>query len=115
MKYNKKLNWDHPQHWIAIFGAPGKILSDNAGQFNNYLLCEFDEQFNIVIMSTPAESPSSNGIAEHHYAVIGKMVHKLMLDMTRFPTDAVVAWLFNAKNALNTWYGYSPNWFLGGI
>ena len=52
------------KHWIAIFGAPGKILSDNGGEFNNGLFRELGEQFNIVIMSTPAESPWSNVIVE---------------------------------------------------
>ena len=97
------------KHWIAIFGAPGKILSDNGGEFNNDLFRELGEQFNIVIMSTPAESPWSNGIVEHRNAVLGKMVHKLMLDEKGFPIDFIVAWSVSAKNALNTCYGYSPN------
>ena len=102
------------KHWIAIFGAPGKILSDNGGEFNNDLFRELGEQFNIVIMSTPAESPWSNGIVERHNAVLGKMVHKLMLDEKRFPIDVIVAWSVSAKNALNTCYGYSPNQLVFG-
>ena len=102
------------KHWIAIFGAPGKILSDNGGEFNNDLFHELGEQFNIVITSTPAESLWSNGIVERHNAVLGKMVHKLMLDEKRFPIDVIVAWSVSAKNALNTCYGYSPNQLVFG-
>ena len=67
-------------------------------------------------MSTPAELPWSNGIVEHHNAVLGKMIHKLMLVEKRFSIDFIVAWSVSAKNALNTCCGYSPtNWFLGRI
>ena len=97
------------KHWIAIFGGPGKILSDSGGEFNNDLFRELGEQLKIVIMLTPAESPWSNGIAERHNAVLGKMVHKLMLDEKIFPIDVIVAWSVSAKNALNTCYGNSAN------
>ena len=59
-------------------------------------------------MSTPPESPWSNGIVERHNAVLGKLVHKLMLDEKRFPIDVIVAWSVSAENALNTCYGYNP-------
>ena len=48
------------KNWIAIFGAPRVFLSDNGGQFNNELLREVCEQFNITIKSTAAEVPWSN-------------------------------------------------------
>ena len=51
-------------HWIALFGCPGKLLSDNGGEFNNDLLREMGEQLNIEVLSTAAESPWSNGITE---------------------------------------------------
>ena len=35
------------KHWIAIFGAPGTILSDNGGEFSNDLFHMLGEQFNI--------------------------------------------------------------------
>ena len=75
---------------------------------------ELGEQSDIVIMSTPAVSPWSNGIVECHNVVFGKMVHKLMLNEKRFPIDVIVAWSFSAKNALNTCYGYSPNQLVFG-
>ena len=36
-------------HWIAIFGASGKILSDNGGEFSNHLFHVLGEQFNINV------------------------------------------------------------------
>ena len=46
------------QHWIALFGAPNKILSDNRGEFQE--LQDMSENLNIEIMTTAAESPWSN-------------------------------------------------------
>ena len=37
------------KYWIAIFGAPGTILSDNGGEFSNNLFHVLGEQFNINV------------------------------------------------------------------
>ena len=50
--------------WIVVFGAPGKILSDNGLEFNNDEMRAMGEAFNIKIMTTSAESPWSNGVCE---------------------------------------------------
>ena len=68
------------KYWIAIFGAPRVILSDNGVEFNNELLREVCEQFNITMKSTAAETPRSNGITEQKNAVLVKMIKKLKLD-----------------------------------
>ena len=52
------------KHWIAIFGAPTKILSDYGGEFNNKLLREVGELLGIYVAATAAEAPWSNGIVE---------------------------------------------------
>ena len=57
--------------WIAIFGTPRKILSDNGGEFCNGEMREMGEKFNIRILTTSAESPWSNGVCERLNAVIG--------------------------------------------
>ena len=46
------------QHWIALFRAPNKILSDNGGEFQE--LQHMSENLNIEIMTMAAESPWSN-------------------------------------------------------
>ena len=46
----------------------------NGAEFNNELLCEVCEQFNITMKSTAAEAPWSNIIVERHDAVLGKMI-----------------------------------------
>ena len=83
------------------------IPSDNGGEFSNDLFHKLSEQFNINVRITTEESQWSNCIAEHHNAVLGKMVNKLMLDEDNI---AVIVLLWHsAKNALHTCYGYFPN------
>ena len=43
------------KHWIAIFGPPKNIFSDGGGEFNNHLLREVAELFNINVLSTAME------------------------------------------------------------
>ena len=54
------------KHWIAIFGAPGMIISDNGREFNDNLFTSMAEIFNIIVKLTAAESPWSNGMVEQH-------------------------------------------------
>ena len=66
--------------WIVLFGAPGKILSDNGREFNNEDMRDLVEVFNIKMMTTAAESPWSNGVCERLNAVLGGMVQKILAD-----------------------------------
>ena len=51
---------------IQIFGAPGKFLTDNGGEFVNAEFLEMCEAMNITVKVTPEESPFSNGLVERH-------------------------------------------------
>ena len=42
--------------WFSIFGVPGKILSDNGGEFQNEEMRSMTEKWNIKILTTSAES-----------------------------------------------------------
>ena len=81
------------------------VLSDNGCGFNNQELQDKSEDLNIEFMTTAAESPWSNGVCEHHYAVIGDMVTKIVAKM-KCPLE--ISWAANAKNSLHNVYGYSP-------
>ena len=103
------------KNWIAIFGAPRVILSDNGSEFNNELLREVCEQFNTTMKSTAAEAPRSNGIVERHNALLVKMIKKLKLDNSNtYPIDVILSWAISAKNALQSCYGFSPNQLVFG-
>ena len=103
------------KNWIGIFGTLRNILSDNGGEFNNKLLHEVCEQFNITMKSTVTEAPWSNGIVEGHNTILGKMIKKLKLDNNNTcPIDVIVSWANSAKNALQSCYGFSPNQLVFG-
>ena len=84
------------KHWVALFGFPGRILSDNGGEFNNNLFREMCEQLNIEVLSTAAESPWSNGITERHNALVGQMTVKVMEEVN-CSIEVAVAWSVAAK------------------
>ena len=71
-------------HWIAIFGAPVRFLSDNGDEFNNYDFQDMSGYLNVEIATTAAESPWPNGVVERHNAVIGNMVDKILLTQMLF-------------------------------
>ena len=54
------------RYWIAVFGAPNKVFSENGGEFVGEAFQEMCERFNIEIQPTLAYSPWSNGVCERH-------------------------------------------------
>ena len=84
------------------------FLSNNGGEFNNDVFREMDEQLNINIKTTAAESPWSNRIVEKHNGIIENVMEKVLLDV-KCSLDVALAWCLSAKNSLLNSYGYSPN------
>ena len=93
--------------WISIYGCPDSFLSDNGGEFNNDAYREMGEKCNIIIRTTAAESPWSNGICERHNQVLAYMITTTMAD-TGCCLTLAVCWAINAKNCLHSVHGYSP-------
>ena len=60
--------------------SPDAFLSDNGGEFSNSEMRELGENFNIVIKTTAAESPWSNGLVERHNMIMGDMIKKTQAD-----------------------------------
>ena len=94
--------------WIAVFGPPKKILTDNGKEFNNNELQQLGEAFNFKVMTTSAESAWSNGVCERLNAVLGNSVEKIILD-TECDIETALAWAVSARNALSNFSGFSPN------
>ena len=44
------------KHWIAIFGAPKTVFSENGEEFIGESFVEIREKFNIKIKTTPSRS-----------------------------------------------------------
>ena len=99
--------------WIVLFGAPGKMLSDNGCEFNNSEMRTLGEAFNVKVMTTAAESPWSNGVCERQNAVIGDSVRKIMADCN-CALEVALAWAIAARNSLTNSFGFSPNQLVFG-
>ena len=99
--------------WIAYFGAPEQFLSDNGGEFDNEKFRDSAQNLNIIVKTTPAQSPWSNGICERHNAVINDMVVKTM-EETKCRFDLALSWSLSSKNALHNVCGFSPNQLVFG-
>ena len=93
--------------WITIFGPPSRFLSDNGGEFNNADFLEMCESLNIVVKTTAAESPWSNGLCERHNGILGEAVQRTISEV-RCSVDIALAWAVHAKNALHNVHGFSP-------
>ena len=80
------------KNWIAVFGAPRVIFPDVI-EFNNELLYEVCEMFDIIVKCIGAEARRSNVIVERHNAVLRKMIKKLKLyNANIYPID-IIKWL----------------------
>ena len=93
--------------WVAIFGAPRKMLTDNGGEFVSDAFMKMAESFNIRLLNTSAESPWSNGLVERHNGVLSEMLHKIMAER-KYDIHMAVALAIQAKNSLANVHGFSP-------
>ena len=93
--------------WIKVFGPPKKYFSDNGGEFNNSEFRDLCEAMNIVIKTTAAEAPWSNGLCERHNAVLAEMLNKTMSE-GKFSLKVALNWSIHAKNSLCNVHGFSP-------
>ena len=58
------------KYWIAIFRAPGMIVSDYGGEFNKTLITNMAEKFDINVKPIAAESPRSDGMVEWYNVIL---------------------------------------------
>ena len=93
--------------WIATFGRAKLFLTDNGGEFVNEEFMMMCEDLAIVIKTTAAYAPFSNGVCERHNGIIADSFNKLIEDVKCHPRIAL-AWATNAKNSLSNTYGFSP-------
>ena len=71
------------------------------------------QNLNIVVHTTAAKSPWSNGLNERHNGILGEMVKKTIED-TNLSFQVIFVWAISAKNALHSVHEYSPNQFVFG-
>ena len=99
--------------WISVFGRPATFISDNGGEFVNQQFNEMCQTMGIEIKTSPSESPWCNGTVERHNGILAKMIESIMED-TGCNLDIAIAWSVNAKNSLNSVFGFSSHQFVFG-
>ena len=92
--------------WIGVFGPPGKILSDNGGEFLNRDFIEMCDKFGIKVKMTAAEAPWGNGMCERHHKILCDTLEKTLEDVQDF--QIALYWSVQAKNSLYNLHGFSP-------
>ena len=96
------------QIWIAYFGAPKKMHSDNGGEFSSEVMRDMHNKFNIETSTTPGEAPYSNGTVERNNALLYETTMKTKED-AKCSLETALAWAVSAKNSLQNCSGFSPN------
>ena len=66
------------KRWIYVLGSSVTFLTDNGGEFVNSTFARMCERLGIVIKTTVAESPCSNGLAERHNLIIADIFDKVL-------------------------------------
>ena len=94
-------------NWISVYRAAEKFISDNGGEFVNEEFLILCEQFNIIVQTTAADSPWSNGLVERHNLVLSEILDKVLTD-SKCPLNVALSWCINAKNSLHNVHGFSP-------
>ena len=92
--------------WIAVFGSPKRILSDNGGEFANRQFMDMCDNLGIEFMTTAAEAHWSNGLVEKHNDLLGLAVYKIIEDVG-CSVEIALSWAVNAKNSLQNIHGFS--------
>ena len=95
--------------WVSYFGAPDIFLTDNGREFDNEEFRDMAQNLNIVVKTTAAQSPWSNGLVERHNGVLGNMVKKTIED-----TGCTIVGQFVLKILCKMLVGLVPiSWYLG--
>ena len=92
--------------WIAVFGSPRIILTDNGGEFQNDEMLRLAERFDIEMKSTSSESPWSNGICERVVGRTKELVRKIK-EESGADLNVCLDWAMNARNSLCNRNGFS--------
>ena len=101
------------EKWIAVYGAPKRIIHDNGGEFNNSKMAAFLSLMGVRPLTTSAYSPFQNGVVERHNAVLKSTMNRMLAtyawnDVNGMLMNTVLQHSIFAKNALLDHKGYSP-------
>lgn len=96
------------KYWITYFGVPGRVITDNGGEFTGEEMREVTSILNVYKDTTGAEAPWQNGLNERNHALADNILKQVLRDFPDLDLKTALAWACSAKNSLTTVYGYSP-------
>ena len=102
------------ERFIAVFGMPAKLLSDQGANFTSVLVEELCTMFGIQKCWTTAYHPQCNGQVEHFYQMLFRMISKLASDrkVQREQHLFELLQVYNSVRSAIT--GYSPHYLMSG-
>jgi transposase InsO family protein len=71
------------EDFIAIFGYPSRIFTDNAASFMSKTLVKLCEQFDIYLIHSIPYYPQGNGLEEFSNKILIKLIKRLLEDNKR--------------------------------
>ena len=99
---------------MGIFGTPGRIWSDNGGEFSSEEMRDLADNLGIEVSTGAAFSPWMNGINERQHHVIDRMLEKMLFENPGMNREVALIWASNAKNSLQMQNGFSSHQLLFG-
>ena len=102
------------EHFIAVFGAPAKLLSDRGANFMSALVEELCSTFGIQKCRTTAYHTQCNRQVEHFHQMLFHMIGKLSCDK-KAQWEQHLPELLQAYNSTRSVVtGYSPHYLMFG-
>ena len=101
------------EHFIAVFGAPAKLLSDRGANFTSIPVEELCSAFGIQKCRTTAYHAQCNGQVEHFHQTLFRMIGKLSRDKkVQWEQHLLELQAYNSTRSVMT--SYSPHYLMFG-
>ena len=102
------------EHFIAVFGAPAKLLSDRGVNFTSALVKELCSAFDIQKCRTTAYHAQCNGQVEHFQQTLLHMIGKLFCDKKAQWEQHLSELLQTYNSTRSAVTSYSPHYLMFG-
>ena len=102
------------EHFIAVFGAPAKLLSDRGANFTSALVEELCSAFGIQKCRTTAYHTQCNGQVEHFHQTLFRMIGKLSCDKKAQWEQHLLELLQAYNSTQSAVTGYLPHYLMFG-
>ncbi|KAJ8724127.1 hypothetical protein PYW07_008107 [Mythimna separata] len=101
------------EHWVARFGCPIRITSDQGRQFESDLFRQLLKILGIERIRTTAYNPKANGMVERLHRTLKAAIMAKCLDNKLWLHELPII-LLGLRTAIKIDLGYSPSQFLYG-